>query len=161
MRPSLAGIAAADGAHHRLGLERGRRRGNTPTFPCRNTLRGAFWAVDATNRAGTDLRYDGYNHFGFKPTRAEAIDGVWELARACMRTYLILRDKGHRVRQRPQVQAALEAAMVSELDTPTLSAGEALVDVRGETADIEALGARSVGLEALDQLAMEHLLGVR
>jgi hypothetical protein len=42
-----------------------------------------------------------------------------------------------------------------------VSAGEALVDMRGETADVEALGARSVGLEALGQLAMKHLLGVR
>ena len=155
------GIAAADGAHHRLGLERGRRRGERSYVSAPETLRGAFWAVDALNGAGTDLRYDGYIHFGSKPTRAEAIDGVWELARACMRNYLILRDKVTAFRSDPQVQAALEAAMVSELDTPTLSAGEALVDIRGETADIEALGARSVGLEALDQLAMEHLLGVR
>jgi xylose isomerase len=124
-------------------------------------LRGAFWAVDALNGAGTDLRYDGYIHFDFKPPRAEAIDGVWESARACMRNYLILRDKVTAFRSDPQVQAALNAAKVSELDTPTLSAGEALANLRGETTDIEALGARSVGLEALDQLAMEHLLGVR
>jgi hypothetical protein len=30
-----------------------------------------------------------------------------------------------------------------------------------ESTDVDALGARSVRLEALDQLAMEHLLGVR
>jgi hypothetical protein len=76
-----------------LGLERGRRRGERSYFSAPETLRGAFWAVDALNGAGTDLRYDGYIHFGSKPTRAEAIDGVWELARACMRNYLILRDK--------------------------------------------------------------------
>ena len=135
--------------------------GNARTFPRRKPCAERSGPSTPLNGAGTDLRYDGYIHFGFKPTRAEAIDGVWELARACMRNYLILRDKVTAFGSDPQVQAALEAAMVSELDTPTLSAGEALVDIRGETADIEALGARSVGLEALDQLAMEHLLGVR
>jgi xylose isomerase len=33
--------------------------------------------------------------------------------------------------------------------------------VRRASYDVEGLGARSVAMEALDQLAMEHLLGVR
>jgi len=33
--------------------------------------------------------------------------------------------------------------------------------VRNATYDLEALRNRSVAMEALDQLAMEHLLGVR
>jgi xylose isomerase len=33
--------------------------------------------------------------------------------------------------------------------------------VRDVTVDIEALGARGMGYEHLDQLAMEHLYGVR
>jgi xylose isomerase len=39
--------------------------------------------------------------------------------------------------------------------------GESLDDVRNATYDLDALRARSVAMEALDQLAMEHLLGVR
>ena len=111
--------------------------------------------------ARTDRRYDGYIHFGFMLTLAEAIDGVWALARACIRNYLILRDKVEAFDSDHRCRPLSRRLMVSELDTPTLSAGEALVDIRGETADVEALGARSVGLEALDQLAMEHSLGVR
>ncbi|WP_395695885.1 xylose isomerase [Nocardioides sp.] len=124
-------------------------------------LRGAFWTVDAMLGAGTDLRYDGYVHFDYKPPRAEAIDGVWESARACMRNYLILREKVEAFRADPEVAAALEAAGVGELEVPTLAEGESLDDVRGATYDLDALRDRSVAMEALDQLAMEHLLGVR
>ncbi|KRE60676.1 xylose isomerase [Nostocoides sp. Soil756] len=124
-------------------------------------LRGAFWAVDAVLGSGTDLRYDGYVHFDYKPPRAEAVDGVWESARACMRNYLILREKVQTFRADPDVVAAMEAAEVGRLAEPTLASGESLADLRAETVDIEELGRRSVGAEALDQLAMEHLMGVR
>ena len=89
------------------------------------------------------------------------MDGVWESARACMRNYLILREKVQAFRADPEVIAALAAAGVPDLDEPTVAAGESLDDLRSASYDIEALGARSVGQEALDQLAMEHLLGVR
>ena len=66
--------------------------GNARTFPRRKPC--AERSGPSTPRtARTDRRYDGYIHFGFMLTRAEAIDGVWELARACIRNYLILRDK--------------------------------------------------------------------
>jgi xylose isomerase len=129
-------------------------------------LRGAFWTVDTLLGSGTDHRYDGYVHFDYKPPRAEAIDGVWESASACMRNYLILREKVQAFRADPEVGAALEAAGVPELDVPTLGDGESLDDVRNAAlelspVDLDALRTRSVAMEALDQLAMEHLLGVR
>ena len=128
-------------------------------------LRGAFWTVDTLLGSGTANSYDGYVHFDFKPPRAEAIDGVWESARACMRNYLILRDKVQAFRADPEVAAALAAAGVPNLDEPTVAEGESLDDLRAPYVngayDLEALGARSVAQEALDQLAMEHLLGVR
>jgi xylose isomerase len=124
-------------------------------------LRGAFWTVDAMLGAGTSKSYDGFVHFDYKPPRAEAMDGVWESARACMRNYLILREKVQAFRADPEVAAALEAAGVSELETATVAPGESLDDVRNASYDLDALRTRSVGMEALDQLAMEHLLGVR
>jgi xylose isomerase len=124
-------------------------------------LRGAFWTVDAMLGAGTSKRYDGYVHFDYKPPRAEAMDGVWESARACMRNYLILREKVRAFRADPEVAAALEAAGVAELEQPTVAPGESLDDVRKASYDLDALRSRSVAMEALDQLAMEHLLGVR
>ncbi len=44
---------------------------------------------------------------------------------------------------------------------PTLGAGESLEALRTQTHDIEKLAERGMAFEALDQLAMEHLLGVR
>ena len=124
-------------------------------------VRGAFWTVDALLGAGTGKAYDGYVHFDFKPPRAEAEDGVWESARGCMRNYLILRDKVEAFRADPEVVAALEAAEIGTLRTPTLDEGESLADLRAASYDVEGLATRSVGLEALDQLALEHLMGVR
>ena len=124
-------------------------------------LRGAFWTVDALLGGGTGRAYDGYVHFDYKPPRAEAIDGVWESARACMRNYLILRERVQSFRADPDVAAALEAAEVAALRTPTLDQGESLADVRSASYDVEGLAERSVGQEVLDQLALEHLLGVR
>jgi xylose isomerase len=124
-------------------------------------LRGAFWTVDALLGSGTTNRYEGHVHFDFKPPRAEAMDGVWEAARTCMRNYLILRDKVTAFRADPEVDAALEAAGVRELAEPTLAEGESLADLRAASYDVAALAERSVAMEVLDQLALEHLLGVR
>jgi xylose isomerase len=117
--------------------------------------------VDALLGGGGGRAYDGFVHFDYKPPRSEAIDGVWESARACMRNYLILRDKVQAFRADPEVRAALDAAEVGALDEPTVGAGESLADLRATSYDVEALGHRSVNLEAVDQLALEHLLGVR
>ncbi|WP_328993098.1 xylose isomerase [Kribbella sp. NBC_01245] len=119
-------------------------------------LREAFWTVDTLQG-----RYDGFVHFDYKPPRTEDAEGVWVTAAACMRNYLILRDKVTAFRADPDVVEALAAARVDELSQPTLAAGETLADVRAEVFDPDALAARGLAFEQLDQLAMEHLLGVR
>ncbi len=119
--------------------------------------RGAFWTVDIVESGG----YDGPRHFDFKPPRTEDLDGVWASAAGCMRNYLILRDKTRAFRADPEVQAALHDARVDELATSTLAAGESLADLRAESFDPEAAAARGMGFEHLDQLALEHLYGVR
>jgi xylose isomerase len=100
-------------------------------------------------------------HFDFKPPRTEDDEGVWESARACMTNYLILRDKARAFRADPEVQEALRTSRAAELSEPTLSEGETWRDVRDFTVDADALGARGMGYERLDQLALEHLYGVR
>ena len=120
-------------------------------------LRAAFWLVDLLESAG----YAGPRHFDFKPPRTEDDDGVWVSAAACMRNYLILRDKARAFRADPEVQEALRAARIPELAEPTLVPGETWRDVRDVQVDTEALGRRGMGYERLDQLALEHLYGVR
>jgi xylose isomerase len=119
--------------------------------------RGAFWVVDALEAGG----YDGPVHFDFKPPRTEDDEGVWASAAACMRNYLILQDKVRRFRADPDVGEALRAARVDQLELPTLADGESWRDVRGFSPDVEALGRRGMAFEALDQLALEYLYGVR
>ncbi|TCC08119.1 xylose isomerase [Kribbella soli] len=124
-------------------------------------LREAFWTVDVLQGSGSYPAYDGHIHFDYKPPRTEDEEGVWETARGCMRNYLILRDKVQAFRADPEVAEALAAARVAELSEPTLAEGESLDDLRNATYDRDALAERGLGFERLDQLAMEHLLGVR
>src|SRR5689334_11378391 len=120
-------------------------------------LRSAFWLVDLLETAG----YAGPKHFDFKPPRTEDLDGVWASAAGCMRNYLILKEKSRAFRADPEVQAALVAARLDQLATPTIGAGESLADLRAESFDPEEAAARGMAFEHLDQLALEHLYGVR
>jgi xylose isomerase len=120
-------------------------------------LRGAFWTVDTLETGG----YTGPRHFDYKPPRTEDFDGVWETASACMRNYLILKEKAAAFRADPEVAEAMAAARVPELREPTMAPGETLADLRAEKVDVEALATKGMAFERLDQLAMEHLLGVR
>jgi len=120
-------------------------------------VKSAFFLVDLLEEGG----YDGPRHFDFKPPRTEDIAGVWVSAAGCMRNYLILREKAKAYRADPEVQAALAAARVPELATPTLAPGETLADLADDDFDVEAAAERGGGVERLDQLALEHLFGVR
>ncbi|MFB9929965.1 xylose isomerase [Amycolatopsis halotolerans] len=120
-------------------------------------LTSAFFLVDLLEHGG----YDGPRHFDYKPLRTEDPDDVWVSAAANMRTYLILREKARAFRADPEVAEALAASRVPELATPTLSPGETLDDLAADEFDVEAAGRRGYHFTRLNQLALEHLLGVR
>ncbi len=123
-------------------------------------LRSAFWLVDVLERGG----YEGPRHFDFKPPRTEDPEGVWASAAGCMRNYLILRERAAAFRADPEVREALRASRLDELALLTADDGLAgLLADQGayETFDVEAAAARGMAFEHLDQLAMDHLLGVR
>jgi len=120
-------------------------------------VKSAFFLVDLLEHGG----YTGPRHFDFKPPRTEDISGVWVSAAGCMRNYLILRAKATAYRADPDVQAALAAAGVPELSQPTLAPGETLSDLAGDEFDVQAAAERGAGVERLDQLALEHLFGIR
>ncbi|MGH3478135.1 MAG: xylose isomerase [Nocardioidaceae bacterium] len=126
-------------------------------------VKGAFFLVDLLESAGPNgtPAYDGPRHFDFKPPRTEDEAGVWESAAGCMRNYLILKERAAAFRSDPEVVAALKAAGVPELATPTMAPDESLAALRDESFDVEAAAERGCGYERLDQLAMDHLLGVR
>jgi xylose isomerase len=120
--------------------------------------RGAFWTVDIVESGG----YDGPRHFDFKPPRTEDMAGVWASAEACMRNYLILRERVRAFRNDPEVQEALAASRLDQLAVPTLGAGETWRELeQAELADPDELAAAGMAFEHLDQLALEHLYGLR
>jgi xylose isomerase len=124
-------------------------------------LRQAFWLVDLLESSD----YTGPRHFDFKPPRTEDIDGVWASAAGNMRNYLALKAKAAAFRADPAVQEALRAARLHELAQPTLAEGETLADLLTddsafETFDVEAAAERGMAFEQLDQLALDHLLGI-
>ena len=120
--------------------------------------RGAFWTVDIVENGG----YDGPRHFDYKPPRTEDMDGVWASAAGCMRNYLILRDKVRAFRADPEVQQALRDARVDELAVPTLAAGrDASPTCAPSRSTRTPPPSAAWRFERLDQLALEHLYGVR
>ncbi|MBR7829058.1 xylose isomerase [Actinospica sp. MGRD01-02] len=125
-------------------------------------LRAAFWLVDLLESAG----YEGMRHFDFKPPRTEDFSGVWASAAGCMRNYLALKQKAAAFRADPEVQEALKASRLDQLAQPTLGEGEKLADLLADSSafedfDVEAAAKRGMAFEHLDQLAMDHLLGIR
>ncbi|HET6301089.1 xylose isomerase [Microbacterium sp.] len=132
-------------------------------------LHNAFALVDLLENGGPNggPTYDGPRHFDYKPSRTEDEEGVWESAKANMRTYLLLKERAKAFRADPEVQEALAAARVPELSEPTLNEGETAADLVADRSAFEDFdpGAyfdgKGFGFVRVQQLATEHLLGAR
>lgn len=111
-----------------------------------------------------DTRYAGPRHFDAHALRTEDEAGVWEFAKGCMRTYLILKEKAAQFNQDKEIQALIKAYKVQDAELSKLTRkfskknAEAL---KAKKFDRIALGERGPGLERLDQLTMELIMGVR
>ncbi len=120
-------------------------------------LKEAFLLVRLLERAG----YDGARHFDAKAYRSEDADGVWDFARGCMRTYLALAEAARRFDADPEVQQALEASSTPELGQASTAGASEADALKAESAGLDALAVRGYGNERLDQLVIDHLMGVR
>jgi xylose isomerase len=123
-------------------------------------IKDAFFLVRMLENAG----YAGPRHFDARPLRVEGVEGIWDFARGCMRTYLILKEKAAQYDADPEIQAARKASGAIDLGAPTVEGGyspAAVEALRAESHDYEALGARETRNDQLDQLVTELLLGVR
>ena len=132
-------------------------------------LVNAFSVVDLIEFGGPngERAYDGPRHFDYKPSRTEDYDGVWESARANIRMYLLLKERARAFRNDPEVQEALKASRVAEINQSTLGKGETYQDLLADKSAYENFDAdsyfngRGFGFVRLNQLAMEHLMGAR
>ena len=120
-------------------------------------LKSAFFLVDLLER----YEYSGPKHFDYKPARTESDKGVWESATANMRTYLMLKERVSAFRGDPRVISAMAESNIPGLTEPSLAPGETWRDLAKDSFDVEAAGKRGYHYEALDQLALEHLMGAK
>jgi xylose isomerase len=120
-------------------------------------LKSAFFLVDLLER----YEYSGPKHFDYKPARTESDKGVWESASANMRTYLMLKERVSAFRSDPRVINAMAESNIPGLAEPTFATGETWRDLANEFLDVETAGKRGYHYEALDQLALEHLMGAK
>lgn len=123
-------------------------------------LKSAFFLVKFLE----DVGYPGSRHFDAHAYRTEDYEGVKAFARGCMRTYLILKEKAEQWNQDKEINDLLaEINSDREKISPLLGAyrSESATSLKTRVFDREALGARGLSYERLDQLTVELLLGVR
>jgi xylose isomerase len=123
-------------------------------------LKDAFFLVRMLEESG----YAGPRHFDARPLRVEGVEGIWDFAAGCMRTYKILAEKALMYAADAEIQEASRQAGATDVGTPTVEGGyspAAVEAIRAESHDLDALGARECRNDRLDQLVTELLLGVR
>jgi xylose isomerase len=125
-------------------------------------LKQAFLLVRLLEGTSGTPPYEGPLHFDAHAYRSEDEAGVWEFARGCMRTYKILAARARSFDADPEVIALTEEIHDSGVD-PLLSAYEPgkVARLRALKLDPDAIAARGLGWESLDQILIEHLTGVR
>jgi xylose isomerase len=122
------------------------------------SIKGMFFLVKLLEESG----YDGPRHFDAHAYRTEDVNGVWDFARGCMRSYLILKEKARQFREDREIQA-----LVSELRSSSEPAALGTYSSAGAAAlkerhfDRAALSTRPLPYERLDQLVIDLLLGAR
>jgi xylose isomerase len=120
-------------------------------------IKGNFFLVKFLE----DVGYAGPRHFDAHAYRTEDYEGVKDFARGCMRTYLILKEKGRRWNEDAEIQALVrETQPDASQSTATFSPphGDALL---AQVFDRQAIAAKGLAYERLDQLTIDLLLGVR
>ncbi|MCB0918800.1 MAG: xylose isomerase [Actinobacteria bacterium] len=125
-------------------------------------IKGALNLVRVLEGTMGGTKYEGPLHFDAHAYRTEDEQGVWDFALGCMRTYNILKEKAHAFDNDPEVQEIIATPVDGTLD-PLLEGFtlEGAGTIRATTFDVDALGGKGLRYERLDQLMMEHLMGVR
>ncbi len=133
-------------------------------------LANAFALVDLLEHGGPDggPRYNGPRHFDYKPSRTEDADGVWASAAANMRMYLLLRQRAAAFRADPaRCRRRWRRPRCPNCASRLMNPGETYADLLADQSAYEQFdtgayfGGKGCGFVALNQLAIEHLMGAR
>ncbi len=121
-------------------------------------LKASFWLVKFLE----DVGYSGPRHFDAHAYRTEDYEGVKDFARGCMRTYLILKEKGERWNADKEIQALLQEIGSSE-GAPKLNrySGKHRDSLLKTDFNRAELSGKRLAYERLDQLTVDLLLGTR
>src|SRR5687768_16406198 len=104
--------------------------------------------------------YDGPRHFDAHAYRTEDAEGVWDFARGCMRSYLILKEKARQFCADTEIQALLAdirgvGAQSEDTDPMGSYSRSAAERLKSQTFDRQTLAARRLPYEKLDQLVVD------
>jgi xylose isomerase len=122
------------------------------------SIKASFFIVKLLEDSG----YDGPRHFDAHAYRTEDQDGVWEFARGCMRTYLILKEKAKRFNQDKEIQSLLKELADPRGEGPTPAYSRAAAEaLKKRSFDRPKIAEKGLAYERLDQLLIDLLLGVR
>ncbi len=121
-------------------------------------IKDHFFLVRLLENSG----YAGVKHFDAHAYRTEDVAGVWDFARGCIRNYLAFAEKAREFDKDPRVIKAMSYTGVGDLAVPTVGryTADTAAGLLAEDFDVDALAQRGFGIEALDQLAVDHILGI-
>jgi xylose isomerase len=119
------------------------------------SIKPLFFLVKLLEESG----YDGPRHFDAHAYRSEDQEGVWDFARGCMRTYLILKSKVQQFAANTAIQELLAEIRGTD-QTPDRYSRDRAEALKAQTFDRAALAGRRLAYERLDQLVIDLLLGV-
>ena len=120
-------------------------------------VKSAFFLVKLLE----DVGYDGPRHFDAHAYRTEDYDGVKDFARGCMRTYLILKEKGQRWNEDTEIQALVKDVAPDATQTLSKYSASHRDALLAASFDRRGIAAKGLAYERLDQLTIDLLLGVR
>jgi xylose isomerase len=122
------------------------------------SIKASFFVVKLLEDSG----YDGPRHFDAHAYRTEDQEGVWEFARGCMRTYLVLKEKAKRFNEDKEIQALLKELSDPHGEGPMPAYSRAAAAaLKKRTFDRKGIAEKGLAYERLDQLLIDLLLGVR
>ncbi|MEP7270122.1 MAG: xylose isomerase [Acidobacteriota bacterium] len=111
-----------------------------------------------------DSGYEGSRHFDAHAYRSEDVEGVWDFAAGCMRTYLIFKEKARQFNADKEIQSLIEEIRSSDPtfeSIPVVFTPERAAKIKGLALNRVELAKKRLPYEKLDQLTIDLLLGVR